>query len=146
MSVQSFVCRGLHTVEEMLPHQHIVEQLGHGNSAETYRQYLSEMIPKGYSQMAVFKGETCIAIAGYFINIKLFSGKYVELDNVVVDAAHRSSGVGRILCKAIEEEGIKQGCKVSVLDAYVENQDAHRFYFREGYTIKGFHFYKKLFS
>ena len=36
------------------------------------------------------------------------------------------------------------GCKFIVLDAFVDNRDAHRFYFCDGYVIRGFHFLKSL--
>ena len=128
----------------MLPHFDLVRQLGYEFDLERYAALLDEMIPSGYCQMAVFEDEACIALAGYWYQTRLYCGRYVELDNVVVSAAYRSQGIGQILCRAIEEEGRKNGCRVANLNAYVVNAAAHRFYYREGYSILGFHFTKPL--
>ena len=44
----------------------------------------------------------------------------------------------------ILEKGRSEGCQVLMLDAYVQNTNAHRFYYREGYTITGFHMTRAL--
>ena len=134
----------LTNVEDMLAHYGIVTQMPYSFDSATYAAYLEEMIPMGYRQMIVQEQGECIALAGYWINTKLYCGRYAELDNVIVTANHRDRGVGRLLCQQIEAEAIRQGCKTVLLDAYVENSKAHRFYFREGYIIRGYHFLKKL--
>ncbi len=131
-------------IEDMLPHFSLIQQLGYTYNINQYKAYLEEMIPSGYRQMAVFVGEDCIAVAGYWFQTRLYCGKYVELDNVVVSSNYRSQGIGQLLCQAIEEEGQKNGCRVSNLNAYVSNSGAHRFYIKEGYRILGFHFTKQL--
>jgi hypothetical protein len=36
------------------------------------------------------------------------------------------------------------GCKTAMLDAYIGNEAGHRFYEREGFSKRGFHFLKTL--
>ena len=134
----------LRTTAEMLPYYHLVIQMPYSFTIEQYEHYLEEMIPNGYSQAAVMDGIDCIALAGFWINTKLYCGKYVELDNVIVAPGNQGRGVGKMLCRFVEEEALKQGCTTALLDAYVENAAAHKFYFREGYKIRGYHFLKHL--
>lgn len=135
--------RILTTVDEMLPYYEIVVQMPYSFDRDQYATYLAGMIPNGYSQMVLLQEGKCVALAGFWINTKLYCGKYVELDNVIVPAGHRDKGAGGLLCRAIEKEAIRQECTTALLDAYVENHRAHRFYIREGYIIRGYHFLKK---
>jgi GNAT superfamily N-acetyltransferase len=136
--------RELATIAEMKITFELMKELGHDYDLATYMHYLEDMIPKGYKQMIILEENKCIGVAGFWLSTKLFCGPYVELDNVVVAASHRSKGIGHLLCVAVEEKAKESGCKIAVLDAYVYNERAHQFYFREGYIIRGFHFLKKL--
>ena len=108
-----------------------------------FDESLNEMTGN-YTQIWVKEEGKLIGLAGLWINSKLFSGKYIEMDNVVVHPDHRSKGIGRLLCSETERIGKQQNCKLVVLDAYVENFEAHKFYYREGYIARGYHFLKKL--
>ena len=55
-----------------------------------------------------------------------------------------SKGIGEALVKWMEAEARAQGCKLLMLDAYVENFKAHRFYYRQGFHARGFHYLKHL--
>jgi GNAT superfamily N-acetyltransferase len=102
------------------------------------------MLPNGYGQIAVLEKDLCLAVAGFWINTRIYCGKYIDIDNVVVREGYRSRGIGKLVTDWLEELGRNEGCGYSILDAYVENSKAHKFYFREGYMIRGFHFLKKL--
>lgn len=136
--------RTLTTVEEMLPHWRLVVQLTADLSQEAYGALLREMVPHNYFQVAAFEGEACIGLSGYWIGHKLYSGKYLEIDNFIVDEAHRGKGVGERMLDRMAEEARRAGCHVLMLDAYVENFKAHRFYYRNGFHARGFHYLKRL--
>jgi len=142
--METYQYQFLQTADEMTPYYDLVMQMGYLLGREQYKSYLEEMIPKGYRQLVILEGSKAVGLSGYWINTKLFCGRYVELDNVVVDIAYRSKGVGAILCEKIEAEAKALGCNVAVLDAYVENFRAHSFYFRHNYIIRGYHFLKQL--
>ncbi len=110
---------------------------------EDCREMFPEMIKRGYRMIGAFDGQDCVGISGFWVGTKIWCGKYIEPDNVVVDTNYRSAGIGKMLMDWITLEGKKLGCKTSILDSYVSNDKSHRFYFREGYIIKGFHFYKE---
>lgn len=134
----------LKSKEQMLAQLHIIQQLTAGVTKEKYSEMLDTMLANGYRQVGAFENGECIGVSGFWIGVKIYSDKYVELDNVIVDKNHRSKKVGKLLCDWIIAEARQKGCKTAMLDAYVENRDAHRFYFREGYIIRGFHFLKSL--
>jgi hypothetical protein len=48
------------------------------------------MVPHNYKQLAVFENEICIAVTGFWTGTKLWSGKYIEIDNFIVHPEHRS--------------------------------------------------------
>ena len=105
---------------------------------------LEEMLNNGYRMIGVFDADKCIGVSGFWLGTKLYSDKYLEADNVVIDKGYRSKGIGKLLMDWLEEEAKRKGCKMLMLDAYVENFSGHKFYWREGYTARGFHFLKKL--
>ena len=144
MKTSSFEIREMTGVAEMLANLPLLQQLYPDMIKDAYEKMLHEMLPQGYHQVAIFDGKKCIGVSGFWINTKLYCGKYIEPDHVVIDKDYRSEGVGKLLCDWLAAEGLKRGCTTALLDAYVENHSAHRFYFREGYQIRGFHFLKKL--
>ena len=50
-----------------------------------YVALLEEMVPNGYKQIAIYDINKLVAVSGYWINTKLYSGRYLEIDNFVVD-------------------------------------------------------------
>lgn len=113
-------------------------------TAEKYQAYLHEMLPHNYIQIAVFDHEECIAITGCWSATKLWTGKYLEIDNFIVHPNHRTKGVGKMLTDYVTQKGIESGCTAIVLDAFTQNFKAHRFYYNQGFSPKGFHFVKIL--
>jgi GNAT superfamily N-acetyltransferase len=130
--------------EEMLSYLPVLNELYPSLTAEEYSRELDEMLPCRYGQVAVFEEEECIAICGFWIGNKLWIGKYLELDNIVVRASHRSQGVGKLMFDFLERKALEQQCKMLSLDSYTSNFKAHKFFYNEGYAPKGFHFVKLL--
>ncbi|WP_343618349.1 GNAT family N-acetyltransferase [Flavobacterium sp.] len=136
--------RELTTMEEMAAQIDTIRFLYPNISLEKYQSFLLEMIPHNYTQIAVFENEKCIGITGCWSATKLWTGKYLEIDNFVVNPEHRSKGIGKILTDFIEKKAVDLGCSSIVLDAFTGNFGAHRFYYNQGYAPKGFHFVKVL--
>jgi len=134
----------LTTIKEMLIEIDTIRFLYPNLSAEKYENYLSEMIPHNYTQIAVFENDVCLGITGCWSATKLWTGKYLEIDNFVVHPEHRSKGIGKMLTEYIEQKALDLDCSSIVLDAYTENFAAHRFYYNQGYGPRGFHFVKIL--
>ena len=132
------------TIQEMLLQIEIIKFLYPAITLEKYESFLNEMISHNYKQIAIFEHDICIGLTGYWIGTKLWSGKYIEIDNFIVHEDHRQKGVGKLLTDYITELAKKNDCSIVVLDAFTQNFKAHRFYYNQGFSPKGFHFVKTI--
>ncbi|KRB54775.1 GNAT family N-acetyltransferase [Flavobacterium sp. Root186] len=132
------------TIDEMVAQIETIRFLYPNITLEKYQSFLSEMVPHNYIQIGVFENEVCLGITGCWSATKLWTGKYLEIDNFVVNPEYRSKGIGKMLTDYIEQKALDLGCSSIVLDAFSGNFGAHRFYYNQGYGPKGFHFVKVL--
>ena len=95
-----------------------------------------------YELVGAFSGEKLVGVAGAWIATKIWCGRYLEIDNLVVDSEQRSSGIGSLLIAHFEALALERDCKIIVLDSYTANRPSHRLYHRLGFEIWGFHFVK----
>jgi GNAT superfamily N-acetyltransferase len=110
-----------------------------------YRATIVEVEISGhYTLLAWMQDGDCVAIAGYRIDIKVYSGRFMYIDNFCVTERYRSTGIGKEALGYIEEVAKQNLCEKCVLDTYTSNKKSHKFYSREGYEIWGFHFVKLL--
>lgn len=107
-----------------------------------YRKMLPDMVAHNYRQVGMYDEDKLVAVSGYWIGTKLYCGKYLEIDNFVVSSAYRSQALGRQLVAWMEAEARQQGCRAMLLDAYVENFRAHKFYYSQDFIARGFHYLK----
>jgi GNAT superfamily N-acetyltransferase len=140
----SLLIKELTTIDEMLANIEVMRFLYPTFTIEKYESYLVEMIPHNYKQVAVFENEICVAVSGFWSGTKLWSGKYIEIDNFIVHPDHRSKGLGKMMTDYVDALAKETGCTMIVLDAFTGNFTAHRFYYNQGYVPKGFHFLKIL--
>jgi GNAT superfamily N-acetyltransferase len=134
----------IHDIKEMLSHFDVIQFLYPNITIEKYESHLREMIPHNYAQLAVFDEEICVGLTGFWTGTKLWSGKYIEIDNFIVHPDHRQKGVGKAMTNYLNQKAKELGCTMIVLDAFTGNFKAHRFYYNQGYSPKGFHFVKMI--
>lgn len=134
----------LTTVQEMLSQIETIKFLYPNMTIERYEGFLNDMIPKNYKQVAVFDGEACVGLTGFWFGTKLWTGKYLEIDNFVVHPDYRKKGIGKVLTDFIDERAKELECTCIVLDAFTGNFVAHKFYYNQGYVPRGFHFIKTI--
>ena len=134
----------LTSVQEMLSQIETIKFLYPNMTIERYEGFLSDMIPKNYKQVAVFDGETCVGLTGFWFGTKLWTGKYLEIDNFIVHPEYRKNGIGKLLTNFIDEKAKELKCTCIVLDAFTGNFVAHKFYYNQGYVPRGFHFIKTI--
>ncbi|SEA20941.1 Acetyltransferase (GNAT) family protein [Flavobacterium gillisiae] len=134
--------RELTTVAEMLNNIELMRFLYPSFTFEKYEAYLKDMVPHNYKQLAVYENDICVAVTGFWTATKLWSGRYIEIDNFIVHPDHRSKGLGKMMTDYIDVKAKEEGCSMIVLDAFTGNFTAHRFYYNQGYGPKGFHFVK----
>lgn len=129
-------------MEEAYP---LVIQLSPNVTRHEYTQYIADMVKSGYFQVIMRNEENkAVAVSGIWIATKIYSGKYMEMDNVVVDSAYRSAGLGKLLYEYCLNLANENKCQVIMLDAYMENERAHAFYMEKGFIKRGYHFLKWL--
>lgn len=126
--------------EEMLANLSLLQEVYPTLTKEDYSSELDSMLPHNYGQVGVYIGEECVGITGYWIGSKLWCGKYLELDNVVVSKKHQSKGIGKILFDFMEIKAKDLNCNMLALDTYTNNFKAHKFFYKQSYAPRGFHF------
>lgn len=130
----------LTTLEDMLGTYEVLTELYPSLSLEQYREELRFMVQHNYSQIAVLEQQVFVGVSGLWLGNKLWCGKYLEIDNIVVSEKTRSKGVGKMMVDFIEKKARELGCNMVALDSYTTNFKAHKFFYNQGFTPKGFHF------
>lgn len=123
---------------------------------ETIHRHLRPQIPAPYVDrmkevfatgaemaVAVDEGVPC-GVVVYRVTINTMVGKKLYSEDLVADPDTRSKGVGRVLMDFLKQEGRDRGCVSIELESGTQREQAHKFYFREGFTIKAFGFKQSL--
>ncbi|MTI30548.1 GNAT family N-acetyltransferase [Xanthovirga aplysinae] len=134
---------GVDDIELILP---LLQQLNPNLTPEILRSRLSEMFTYShYLCLGLLNEEgVVVGISSGWLTTRIYSGKQLELDNVIVDNKLQSNGVGGKFLELINSRAKQMGCETIELNTYVSNDRSHKFYFKQGYKILGFHFQKKL--
>lgn len=122
----------------------VVRQLNPRMDRKTFDISLAHMRRLGYRAAGIYHEGRCLALTGFWELCKFHSGPYIEIDNLVVDEAYRDHGLGQKLLAWVEEYARSNGFNSVMCDSYLHNAPSHKFYFRGGYRILGFHFIKEL--
>lgn len=139
-----FSVREIKSKKEMPDCYPLLKQLTPELTPKKLKTYLELMLPMGYRMFGVFENKKLVGCTGVWTGAKFYCGKYMEIDNFVIDKNYRSHGLGKMLTDFVVKLAKKEKCKVVMLDAYIPNVAAHEFYEREGFVKKGFHFIRKI--
>jgi len=121
----------------------LTQQLNSETSIKILNELQQEMFTfRNYKCFGIYKNDELIGLSSGWMTIRLYSGKQLEIDNVIIDKPFQSQGYGKILLDYIENWALKNACKTIELNTYVENSRSHKFYFNQGYKVLGFHFQK----
>ena len=112
--------------------------------ADALRSRYAAGYPDGYRITAGYEGDRCVVAAGWRITTSFAHGRFLYVDDLVVDPQLRSRGHGAAMLHALEARAAADGCEQVRLDSGVQRHAAHRFYFREGYRIASHAFVKEL--
>ena len=105
----------LEKIEEMLAQFETIKFLYPNMTIEKYQSFLEEMIPKNYKQVAIFENDICVGMSGFWFGTKLWTGKYIEIDNFIVHPEHRKKGIGKIISEHIDNKAKELNCTWSSL-------------------------------
>jgi GNAT superfamily N-acetyltransferase len=98
------------------------------------------MASDGLRVLALHDDGVVRAVAAYRLMDMLYLGKLMYVDDLVTDASVRSRGYGSRMVARLREEALALGCREIQLISRTVREQAHRFYFREGFGIECFHF------
>ena len=116
----------------------------HVTDRDSYVQQLLRQAGQGYRLLAAWEGEQVVGLAGYREMENLLYGRFVYVDDLVVQPDVQRSGLGARLLGAVREEAVQRGCAHFVLDTGLHMPLAQRFYFRQGVLAHGMHFTQRL--
>lgn len=104
----------------------------------------SLMASDGLKLLVLSEENVVRAVASYRVMNMLYCGSLIYIDDLVADERVRSRGYGAKLIARLKEIGRSLGCSEIQLISRVTREQAHRFYFREGFGIECFHFRTRL--
>jgi GNAT superfamily N-acetyltransferase len=111
---------------------------------EKYIQKTLEQMQEleNYTCFGLYEKDKLIGVSSGWTTVRLYCGKQLELDNVIIDEKQQSKGLGKIFFDKIEAWSLQNNYKSLSLNTYVSNSRSHKFYYNQGYSILGFHFQK----
>jgi GNAT superfamily N-acetyltransferase len=113
----------------------LARQLGYPSSEDEIRGRLAGI--EAAPEHALFIAESADGKLAGFLNVYVMrtidSDARTEIAALVVDDAHRSMGVGKVLIEQAEAWARENGCRAIGLRSNVIRERAHRFYERLGY-------------
>ena len=122
-----------------------IQELNPGLSPVIIEENQREMFHMAnYLCFGLFQGDNLIGLSSGWITIRHYSGKQIEIDNIIIASTHQSKGYGTQFIALLEQWSREQECKTMELNTYLDNPRSHKFYFAQGFKILGFHFYKDL--
>ncbi|MEH2303997.1 GNAT family N-acetyltransferase [Nostoc sp.] len=121
-------------ISQLRPH---LEQT---NFVEQVRYQMKE----GYQLAFLEVEEQAVAVARFRISTCLALGKFLYIDDLVVDELKRSHRYGQQLFQWLIEYARNHECKHLSLDSGVQRFAAHRFYLMQRMSITSHHFSMEL--
>ena len=101
------------------------------------------MEKEGYRIVYIEEQEKVIAVAGFRIATNLFMGKHLYVDELVTSEQARSSGYGIKIINWLQIKAEEENCNYFHLDSGTQRDRAHKFYFKQGFSIASYHFSKR---
>ncbi len=142
MSELSFELLSINNLDDILD---LTQLLNPNIQIETLKKRQQEMFEmENYKCFGVYDKGQLIGVSGGWITVRLYSGKQLELDHVIINPQIQSSGVGAKFMSFLEKWSKESECETIELNTYVGNGRSHKFYFNQGFEIIGYHFQKHL--
>lgn len=129
---------------DMTEAAHLLTQLNQETPAALIEERLQTILTDHphYELFGAFVDDKLAGVVGAWVATKIWCGRYLEIDNLVVDGGQRSLGIGGLLIQHLEALARERECTIIALDSYAANRPSHRLYHRLGFEIWSFHFIK----
>lgn len=123
----------------------VMQQLRpHLSDATSFAEQVQRQRQNGYRLLAARENGQVIGLAGYRLTENTLYGRFIYVDDLVVDATLQRRRLGEQLLDRVREETRARGYRWLVLDTGMHMALAQRFYFRQGLLPKGMHFSQDL--
>jgi GNAT superfamily N-acetyltransferase len=116
----------------------------HLTDETAFCEQIARQYAHGYRLLGAYMGERIVGLIGYRAMENLLYGRFVYVDDLVINTDERQQGLGAILITAVRNEATRLGCQHLVLDTGLHMALAQRFYFRQGLLARGMHFVQPL--
>lgn len=116
----------------------------HLTDAISFAEQVQRQRQNGYHLLAAREHGRVIGLAGYRLTENTLYGRFIYVDDLVVDAALQRRRLGEQLLERVREETRTRGYRYLVLDTGLHMVLAQRFYFRQGLLPRGMHFSQDL--
>ncbi|HTL89787.1 MAG TPA: GNAT family N-acetyltransferase [Leptolyngbya sp.] len=107
---------------------------------ETFLDQVRRQQQGGYRLAFIDEEAQVIAVAGFRISERLACGRFMYVDDLIVDQTMRSQQYGQHLFDWLIHYATQHQCKALDLDSGVQRFEAHRFYLRQRMSISSHHF------
>lgn len=118
----------------------VLSQLRPHLQSTAFVERVRRQMQLGYKLAFLSVEDQVVAIAGFRLSECLAWGKFLYVDDLVVDQQRRSQSYGEHLIQWLLDYAQQAGCEQFHLDSGVQRFDAHRFYFRHRMFISSYHF------
>jgi GNAT superfamily N-acetyltransferase len=123
------------TVTDAASVSRLMGQLGYDVTPEAAAARLSRIVGRSDHQFLLAEaGGVAVGCLHISLSEHVDADTAVLIEGVVVDRAHRGTGIGRQLIARAEEWGRANGCALVRLRSTDARTEAHRFYERLGYA------------
>jgi GNAT superfamily N-acetyltransferase len=118
----------------------------HLTDAELFMQQVMRQREHGFRLSAAWHDGRIVGVIGYRLQENLLYGRFVFVDDLVVEEDFRSDGIGARLLSVARAYGQEIGCRHFVLTTGLHMALAQRFYFRQGLLAHAICFSEILFE
>ena len=122
----------------------VISQLRPHLEQDNFVEQIRYQMKEGYQLAFLEVEKQAVAVAGFRISNCLASGKFLYIDDLVVDEFKRSHSYGQQLFQWLIEYARNHECKHLSLDSGVQRFAAHRFYLMQRMNITSHHFSMEL--
>jgi len=113
-------------------------------TSDTFVPTVRAMETEGYQLAFMEDNGRVVAATGYRICTNLFMGKHLYVDDLVTLSEARSRGHGESVIRWLRKKAVEADCNYFHLDSGTHRGQAHKFYFKQGFTIASYHFSEQL--
>ncbi|UOE51535.1 GNAT family N-acetyltransferase [Mucilaginibacter sp. SMC90] len=124
------------TIADHTAISNLLAQLGYPGTEDFLTGNLEKMLGQSSSQVLVYEddGEVAGFIAIDYLTQLVVKGDFIRISCFSVDENTRGKGVGKALEDYITELGKERNADRIEVHCHTRRADAHRFYYRQGYS------------